>query len=82
MPKDKKSGGDIDWTLTTWEGSRREALRRWTQLPLERIIAALEEMQELNETLAASATETGDVGVIQEQQGKYDTKADGSNNTS
>jgi hypothetical protein len=20
---------DIDWSLTTWEGSRREQLRRW-----------------------------------------------------
>lgn len=37
----------IDWRLTTWEGARREELRRWSQLPLERIVAALEEMAEL-----------------------------------
>ncbi len=37
----------IDWRLTTWEGARREQLRRWSQLPLERIVAALEEMAEL-----------------------------------
>lgn len=37
----------IDWSKTTWEGARREALRRWSQLPLERIIAAIEEMEEL-----------------------------------
>jgi hypothetical protein len=37
----------IDWRLTTWEGARREELRRWAQLPLERIVAALEEMAEL-----------------------------------
>ena len=37
----------IDWSLTTWEGARREQLRRWAQLPLERIILALEEMEEL-----------------------------------
>ena len=37
----------IDWRLTTWEGARREELRRWSQLPLERVVAALEEMAEL-----------------------------------
>jgi hypothetical protein len=37
----------IDWSLTTWEGARREQLRRWAELPLERIILALEEMEEL-----------------------------------
>lgn len=37
----------IDWSKATWEGARREALRRWSQLPLERIIAAIEEMEEL-----------------------------------
>jgi hypothetical protein len=42
----------IDWTLTTWEGARREQLRRWAELPLERIVAALEEMQELAEWLS------------------------------
>ena len=36
-----------DRRLTTWEGTRREELRRWSQLPLERIVAALEEMAEL-----------------------------------
>ncbi len=24
---------DIDWSLTTWEGARREQLRRWAALP-------------------------------------------------
>ena len=37
----------IDWSLTTWEGARREQMRRWAELPLERIVAALEEMEEL-----------------------------------
>ena len=37
----------IDWSLTTWQGARREQLRRWAELPLERIVAALEEMEEL-----------------------------------
>jgi hypothetical protein len=39
-PTDSTDG--IDWSLTTWEGARREQLRRWAELPLERIILALE----------------------------------------
>ena len=46
----------INWSLTTWDGAKREALRRWAKLPLERVIAALEEMDELQETLRASKT--------------------------
>jgi hypothetical protein len=49
---DGKADGAIDWRLTTWEGARREQLRRWAALPLERIVAALEEMQELSEWLS------------------------------
>jgi len=41
----------IDWSLTTWEGSRREQLRRWAELPLERAILAVEEMEELARSL-------------------------------
>ena len=52
MPTNRKSGEAVDWNLTTWEGSRRETLRRWSELPLERVIAALEEMQQLSEMLA------------------------------
>lgn len=46
MPQDDPVDS-IDWSLTTWEGARREQLRRWAELPLERIILALEEMEEL-----------------------------------
>jgi hypothetical protein len=38
------SGDDIDWSLTTWEGSRRAALRDWMQLTLTEKWTALEEM--------------------------------------
>jgi hypothetical protein len=48
----------IDWALTTWEGARREQLRRWAQLSLEEIVAAQEEMQELAEWLSASRAST------------------------
>jgi len=46
----------IDWRLTTWEGARRESLRRWSELPLERIVAALEEMEDLSRALAPATT--------------------------
>ena len=42
----------FDWNLTTWEGSRREQLRRWAQLTLEEIVQAHEEMAELSERFA------------------------------
>lgn len=42
----------IDWRLTTWDGARREQLRRWAALPLERILLAQEEMRELAERLS------------------------------
>lgn len=52
MAEPEESSPEVDWTLTTWEGARREQLRRWATLPLERIIMALEEMGELAEQLA------------------------------
>ena len=42
----------FDWNLTTWEGSRREQLRRWAQLTLEEIVQAQEEMADLSERFA------------------------------
>jgi len=40
-------GEQPDWSLATWDGARREQLRRWAALPLERVIAAIEEMGDL-----------------------------------
>lgn len=45
----------IDWSLTTWEGSRREQLRRWATTPLAEIIARLEEMEQLSVALQEAA---------------------------
>lgn len=45
---------DIDWSLTTWEGSRREQLRRWADLSLREILLAQEEMRELATRLLES----------------------------
>lgn len=60
MRKNEKPDQAVDWSLATWDGSRREALRRWAQLPLERVIAALEEMQELNDMLSESSLAAGE----------------------
>ena len=43
---------EIDWSLTTWEGARREQMRRWARMPLSEMIRALEEMQVLAERFA------------------------------
>jgi len=85
MPKNEKPEDTVNWDLTTWEGSRRETLRRWARLPLERIIAALEEMQELSEALLesrASGNEeprTAAGTTVQEQRSDYSSEAGGSN---
>jgi hypothetical protein len=42
----------VDWRLTTWEGAQREQLRRWAALPLEDVVRALEEMEDLAGRLA------------------------------
>jgi hypothetical protein len=38
---------EIDWESCTFEGSEREQLRVWSQLPLRRKLMALEEMGDL-----------------------------------
>ena len=55
MPDVEKQADAIDWSLTTWEGSRREQLRRWAALSLEEILLAQEEMRELAEKLGAES---------------------------
>lgn len=52
MPGNASETDAIDWSLTTWEGSRREQLRRWAELSLREIIQAQEDMGELSERFA------------------------------
>jgi hypothetical protein len=40
---------DIDWSLTTWEGSRRAQLRRALTLTLGERLQALDDMTEITE---------------------------------
>jgi hypothetical protein len=46
---------EIDWSLTTWEGSRREQTRRWSELSWDEILAAQEEMAEIAEMMNPAA---------------------------
>ncbi|VAW80927.1 CRISPR-associated helicase Cas3 [hydrothermal vent metagenome] len=64
----KKPQDDVDWKLATWDGAKREALKRWAALPLERIVASLEEMQGLDGELRSPDVE----GRVGEQQSDYD----------
>lgn len=41
------SDSEIDWSLTTWEGSRREQLRRWCKLSVRERLLAVEEVADL-----------------------------------
>ena len=52
----------IAWSLSTWEGARREQLRRWAELRLERIVRVLEEVRELAEWLHCGGTPAAEAG--------------------
>lgn len=54
MPNDKPHMPEFDWRVTTFEGARREQLRRWAQLPLENILLAIEEMQDIAQQLGTA----------------------------
>ena len=41
----------IDWSLTAWERGRREQMRRWSELTMDEILEAHEEMADLTEQL-------------------------------
>jgi hypothetical protein len=45
---------EFDWRLTSFEGARREQLRRWRRLPLEDILRAIEEMQDIAQQVGAA----------------------------
>jgi len=60
MPNDESHTPDFDWRTTSFEGARREQLRRWAQLPLEQILLAVEEMDDIARRL--STTPAGEHG--------------------
>lgn len=63
MPTDDLQTDRIDWSLTTWEGARREQMRRFGRMPLADMIRTLEEMQLLAEKLVQSSA-SGSMGRI------------------
>jgi hypothetical protein len=78
MPKHKSRKPDLDWRVTSFEGSRREQLRRWAQLPLENILLAVEEMQEIADMLGtAPAGQSGESGGVKEPPAPYRGKRSG-----
>lgn len=50
----------IDWSMTTWEGSRREQIRRWRRLTVRERLEALDEMTDLAERLSRLPRKSGD----------------------
>jgi hypothetical protein len=56
MPSNESGSQEIDWSLTTWEGARREQARRWSKMSLAEIILALEEMQAVADKLSGTVT--------------------------
>lgn len=52
-----ESDDNIDWSLTHWDGAKREAMRRWAKLPLAQIIASLEEMENLSNALTQGSNQ-------------------------
>ena len=48
MTQDNESPtSKFDWRMTSFEGACREQLRRWARLPLEQILLAIEEVQDI-----------------------------------
>lgn len=61
-----ESPEQIDWSLTTYEGSRREQLRRALKLSIRERLEALEGMSEISQRLAEMRVELrgGDLGKV------------------
>jgi hypothetical protein len=59
MATGKQETDGIDWSLTTWEGARREQMRRWSKMTLAEMILALEEMQVLAEKISGTDSAQG-----------------------
>ncbi len=73
MPENESQVAEFDWTLTSFEGSRRKQLRRWAQLPLENVLLAIEEMQDISQQLGTTPTtsRSGQVVSVKEQAAEY-----------
>ncbi len=68
-------GPEINWELTTWEGSRREQLRRWRELSLREKLEGLEEMADLADRLGKAPRTSAAGEKIAEPRVAYSTDA-------
>ena len=57
MPDNQLHTQEFDWRTTSFEGARREQLRRWAELPLENILLAIEEMEDIAQALGSTPTD-------------------------
>jgi hypothetical protein len=57
MPDHTPPHSEFDWRTTSFEGARSEQLRRWAQLPLERILMAIEEMEDITQALGTASAD-------------------------
>ncbi len=81
-----ESDKTIDWSKTTFEGSRREQLRRWRALSLRERLEALDrlsdlagafEQQKTGETTTAEPPQAGvQPGAVREPPAGYGKRAD------
>lgn len=53
METNEPQTSEFDWRMTSFERACREQLRRWARLPLEDVIRAIEEMQDIAQQLGA-----------------------------
>jgi CRISPR-associated protein Csx17 len=66
-----ESDKNIDWSRTTFEGSRREQLRRWAALSLRERLEALDRLSDQASQLAAKASPAATVSAAQEAHASY-----------
>ncbi len=68
MTKQRDIEEDIDWSLTTWEGTRRAQMERWATMSLDEIFAAQEEMAALSQELAGASSKPSPIEQPPKQQ--------------
>lgn len=70
MPDNNLPAPDFDWRLANFDGARREQLRRWAQLPLEDILLAIEQMEDISRLLASTQCQDGQSPIHNHGTGK------------
>jgi hypothetical protein len=69
-PDNELPSSEFDWRVTSFEGARREQLRRWARLPLERILLAIEEMQDIAHAFGTAPDRYKDTVLEQRRKGQ------------